>query len=120
MPGSEYSDDSRAYTVDTYDGEHHPSYKLVVTLESDFARPRVLRRNGHDVAATPRSSRTRASTRSVGDREYLLFYEGNQLQVVGWKTEDAAYWVSNTLTGDLSEDQMIAVAESMKPFSPAR
>jgi hypothetical protein len=39
---------------------------------------------------------------------------------VGWKTKDAAYWVSNTLTGDLTEDQMIAVAESMKPFSPGR
>ncbi len=61
-----------------------------------------------------------SETRKVGDREYLLFYEGNQLQVVGFKTTEAAYWVSNTLTGDLTEDQMLAVAESMKPFSPER
>ena len=55
-----------------------------------------------------RSSRTRARPGKIGDREYLLFYEGNQLQVVGWKTKEAAYWVSNTLTGSLTEDQMIA------------
>ena len=119
VPGSEYSDDSRAYTVDTYDGEHYPSYKLVFTLESDFAVPEYYGAMGTTWQNAPILENP-SDTRSVGDREYLLFYEGNQLQVVGWKTEDAAYWVSNTLTGDLSEDQMIAVAESMKPFSPAR
>ena len=31
-----------------------------------------------------------SETRKIGDRKYLLFYEGNQLQVVGFKTSEAA------------------------------
>jgi hypothetical protein len=117
VPGSSYSDDSRAYTIDTYDGEHYPAYKLVFPLESDFAVPEYYGVMGTKWTDAPILENP-SETRKVGDREYLLFYEGNQLQVVGWKTKEAAYWVSNTLTGDLTEEQMLAVAESMKPFSP--
>ena len=119
VPNSQYSEDSRAYTIDTYDGEHYPAYKLVFPLQGEFGVPEyygVMGTKWRDAPILDNPS----ETRKMGDREYLLFFEGNQLQVVGWKTKDAAYWVSNTLTGDLTEEQMIAVAESMKPFSPGR
>ncbi len=119
VPGSEYSDDSRAYKIDTYDGEHYPAYKLVFSKQSSFGVPEYYGAMGTTWLNAPILENP-SETRKVGDREYLLFYEGNQLQVVGWKTKDAAYWVSNTLTGSLTEEQMLAVAESMKPFSPGR
>ena len=119
VPGSQYSEDSRAYTIDTYDGEHYPSYKLVFSKQSSFGVPEYYGVMGTKWTRAPILENP-SETRKVGDREYMLFYEGNQLQVVGWKTKDAAYWVSNTLTGSLSEEQMLAVAESMKPFSPGR
>jgi polyisoprenyl-teichoic acid--peptidoglycan teichoic acid transferase len=117
VPGSSYSDASRAYTIDTYDGEHYPSYKLVFTKTSDFAVPEYYGVMGTKWTDAPILENP-SETRQAGDREYLLFYEGDRLQVVGWKTPQAAYWVSNTLTGTLTEEQMLAVAESMKPFSP--
>ncbi|HEX6115586.1 MAG TPA: LCP family protein [Solirubrobacterales bacterium] len=119
VPGSSYSEDSRAYSIDTYDGEHYPSYKLVFSMQSSFGVPEYYGVMGTKWTRAPILENP-SETRKIGDREYLLFYEGNQLQVVGWKTKDAAYWVSNSLTGSLSEEQMIAVAESMKPFSPER
>jgi LCP family protein required for cell wall assembly len=119
VPGSEYSDDSRAYSIDTYDGEHYPAYKLVFPLQGEFGVPEYYGAMGTKWRDAPILENP-SETRKMGDREYLLFFEGSQLQVVGWKTKDAAYWVSNTLTGDLTEDQMIAVAESMEPFSPGR
>ena len=119
VPGSSYSDDSRAYTIDTYDGEHYPSYKLVFTKTSNFAVPEYYGVMGTKWTNAPILENP-SETRRMGDREYLLFYEGDRLQVVGWKTPKAAYWVSNTLTGTLTEEQMLAVAESMKPFSPGQ
>ena len=119
VPGSAYSDASRAYTIDTYDGEHYPSYKLVFTKTSNFAVPEYYGVMGTKWTNAPILENP-SETRRMGDREYLLFYEGDRLQVVGWKTPKAAYWVSNTLTGTLTEEQMLAVAESMKPFSPGQ
>jgi polyisoprenyl-teichoic acid--peptidoglycan teichoic acid transferase len=33
---------------------------------------------------------------------------------VAWRTDRAAYWISNTLLQTLSEDQMMAIARSMR------
>ena len=49
--------------------------------------------------------------RKIDGRDYLLFYEQDKLRLVGWQTDQGSYWVSNTLTRALSEDQMLAVAD---------
>ena len=118
-PGSQYSEQSRAYEIDTYDGEHYPSYKLVFPLQSQFGVPEYYGVMGTKWSQPPILENP-SETRQIGDRKYLLFYEGNQLQVVGFKTPQGSYWVSNTLTGALSEEEMLGIAESMKPFSPER
>jgi hypothetical protein len=33
---------------------------------------------------------------------------------VAWRTKRGVYWVSNTLTQTIGEDQMIAIAASLK------
>ena len=43
-----------------------------------------------------------SETRKIGGREYLLFYNGDRLRLVGWKTKRGSYWVSNTLLQTLS------------------
>jgi LCP family protein required for cell wall assembly len=116
-PGSSYSEQSRAYTIDTYDGEHYPAYKLVFPLTGEFGVP-----DYYGVMGTkwedPPILENPSETREIGDREYLLFYEGDRLQVVGFKTPRGSYWVSNTLLGALSEAEMLGVAQSMRPYSP--
>ena len=54
--------------------------------------------------------------RTVDGREYLLFYERDKLRLVGWKTGKGSYWVNNTLTHALSEDEMLALATATKEF----
>ena len=51
--------------------------------------------------------------RKVGGREFLLFYSGDRLRLVGWKTKRGSYWVSNTLLQTLSEGEMLGVARSL-------
>ncbi len=52
----------------------------------------------------------------VDGRDYLVFYEQDRVRLVGWKTDDGAYWVNNTLTHALSEDEMFAVATAVREF----
>jgi polyisoprenyl-teichoic acid--peptidoglycan teichoic acid transferase len=57
-----------------------------------------------------------SEVREVDGREYLLFYEQDRLRLVGWTTDSGAYWVNNTLTRALSEDQMLAVANAVREY----
>jgi LCP family protein required for cell wall assembly len=116
-PGSSYSEQSRAYRINTWDGDHYPSYKLVFPITSQFGITEYYGAMGTRWKDPPILENP-SETRQVGDREYLLFYEGDRLQVVGFKTSQASYWVSNTLLGTLSEQEMLGVAESMRPYSP--
>lgn len=115
--GSTYSDDSRAYTIDTYDGKHYPSYKLVFQFGGQYGVPEYYGAMGTKWDDPPILENP-SETRQIGGREYLLFYEGDRLQLVGFKTPQGSYWISNTLLGTLSEEEMLGVAESMTPFSP--
>jgi len=56
-----------------------------------------------------------------GDREYLRFFAGDRLRLVGWKQDGNSYWISNSLLNTLSENEMMAIAESVElaPAGPA-
>ena len=47
----------------------------------------------------------------------MLYFAGSKLAMVAWKTGGAVYWISNTLTQNLSNSQMLAIASS---FTRAR
>jgi hypothetical protein len=55
-----------------------------------------------------------SEVRTVDGREYLLFYAGDRLRLVGWKEDGNAYWISNSLLESLSENEMMAVATSVE------
>ena len=38
---------------------------------------------------------------------------GSKLAIVAWRTGGAVYWISNTLTQNLSNSQMLAIAASL-------
>ena len=49
-------------------------------------------------------------------RLYLFVDDGNHIHDVGWRERGALYWVSNTLLEDLSNRQMLAIAQSARPM----
>jgi LCP family protein required for cell wall assembly len=55
-------------------------------------------------------------TRRVGGRTYLLFADGGHLHVIAWHEGGALYWLTNTLLEDLSNQQMLALARSVRPL----
>jgi polyisoprenyl-teichoic acid--peptidoglycan teichoic acid transferase len=54
-----------------------------------------------------------SETREIDGREYLLFYAGDRLRMVGWKEDGNSYWVSNSLLESLSENEMLGIATSV-------
>ena len=58
--------------------------------------------------------------RRTGGRELRLYYNGSKLHMVAFEENGAAYWVTNTLLDELSNETMIAIAKGLKPVSAAK
>jgi LCP family protein required for cell wall assembly len=54
--------------------------------------------------------------RRIGGRDYDLYYDGARLHMVVLKTDDASYWVVNTLRDSLSNETMLAIAKGLRPL----
>jgi hypothetical protein len=52
-------------------------------------------------------------TRKIGNHTYRLYTDGGRLRMVAWDTPKGVYWVSNTLTSDLSNGEMLGIASSL-------
>jgi len=52
-------------------------------------------------------------TKFVAGKRLELYANGGKLSVVAWRTARAVYWVSNTLTDDLTNSQMVGIAASL-------
>jgi polyisoprenyl-teichoic acid--peptidoglycan teichoic acid transferase len=53
-----------------------------------------------------------ARTQRIGSRDYLIVDDGSHIHDIGWRAGRVVYFVSNTLLEDLSNAQMIAIANS--------
>ena len=55
-------------------------------------------------------------TRHIGGRTYDLYYNGPNLHMVVLRTDDARYWVVNTLLDRMSNETMLAIAKGLQPI----
>jgi hypothetical protein len=51
-----------------------------------------------------------------GGRKFEIYKDGDRVRLVAWRTPQGVYWISNTLLLELSERQMLAIAESTRPL----
>jgi polyisoprenyl-teichoic acid--peptidoglycan teichoic acid transferase len=54
------------------------------------------------------------ATRVVNGRHLRLYYDGHHLRLVAFRSRRAAYWVTNTLSQSISNQQLIAIAAGLK------
>ena len=102
--------DSRAYNIVDRANKRHRSYRIVAyegrigqyygVQGTDWRSPPIL---------DDPSSRVRS-----GGRTYELFYDGSRLKLVAWRTRRGSYWISNTLLRTLNNQQMLAIARSVR------
>jgi len=56
-----------------------------------------------------------AATQQIDGRQYMLVDDGAHIQDLGWREGRVVYFVTNTLLEELSNAQMIAIAQSTQP-----
>ena len=109
--GSSFSEDvPRTYTIEANDKHRYRAYKMVVFTGFIGEYYGVMGTSWHD----PPILDSPSETRKFGRRELMLYYNGDRVRLVGWKTKRGSYWVSNTLLQTLSAREMIGVARSLK------
>jgi polyisoprenyl-teichoic acid--peptidoglycan teichoic acid transferase len=55
-------------------------------------------------------------TENIGHRHYMLIDDGSHIHVIAWREGGDLYWVNNTLLEELSNSQMIYIAQSARPL----
>jgi LCP family protein required for cell wall assembly len=119
VPGSFMSRDSRAFVIDGPGDDVYHGYKMVVDVPGDAfghgLQDEYYGVSGTDWVDAPILANP-SETRTIDGRDYSLFYDGDRLRLVGFKTNQGAYWVNNTLLQSLDEGQMLSIATSMREF----
>jgi LCP family protein required for cell wall assembly len=55
-------------------------------------------------------------SRRLGNRDFDLYYDGAHLHMAVLRTDEASYWVVNTLRDSLSNETMLAIARGLRPL----
>jgi LCP family protein required for cell wall assembly len=113
VPGSTFGTDSRTYEYENEDNKKESAYKTVIALTT----PTTLTEYYGLMGTTwedPPILRNPSEVRKIDGREYLLFYDGGRLRLVGWKEKGNSYWLNNTLLQSIGEAEMLAMATSIR------
>ncbi len=97
----------RAYKLE--DQQHKPHHAYVVVWQQnnlgeyyDF--------EGSDWLNPPLFAHAR--TQTIDGRNYRFVNDGSHIHVIGWRSDNVLYWLTNTLLESLSNQQMLALAKS--------
>ncbi len=101
----------RAYTLKDQQGNLHHAY-VVVWQENTIGGYYDF--EGSDWLNPPLFAHAR--TQTIDGRSYRLVDDGAHIHVIGWRSGDVLYWLTNTLLEELSNAQMIALAKSAQPL----
>ncbi len=113
--GSSYESPSpgeypRAYTLRDLNHRSHAAYRLTLVVNPSLGQYYGIEGmtwQHPPILGSP------TKTKFVAGKRLELYANGGKLSVVAWRTARAVYWVSNTLTDDLTNSQMVGIAASL-------
>jgi polyisoprenyl-teichoic acid--peptidoglycan teichoic acid transferase len=100
----------RAYLLHDQQGISHYAYRM--TLEINPILGEYYGVQGTTWLNPPILSKP-TETKTVNGKQLLLFADGGKLSLVAWRTANAVYWISNTLTENIPNRQLVAIAASL-------
>jgi polyisoprenyl-teichoic acid--peptidoglycan teichoic acid transferase len=112
LKGANYSgpEQPRIYTLKDETGKKHQAYRLVLDAPGVGAYYGI---QGMTWKAPPILDKPDRVIKR-GRRHLRLYYDGRKLRLVAWRARKAVYWVSNTLTQSLSNEEMLDIASSLR------
>ncbi len=106
----------RDYLIHAPDGTAYPVYTEVF---ADGGLGQFYDVQGTTWTAAPAFANP-DQTIQVGKRVYDLYYDGQNLQTIAWHENGAVYWVHNTLTNDVGDGELLAIAEQTEPITGSK
>jgi polyisoprenyl-teichoic acid--peptidoglycan teichoic acid transferase len=107
---TELAPNPRRYVLRGLHGHRYAAYRL--TLVEDAVKGQYYGIQGTTWRNPPLLAAAH-QTRKIGNRTFRLYMDGGRLRMVAWDTPKGVYWVSNTLTSDLSNGEMLGIASSL-------
>jgi hypothetical protein len=52
--------------------------------------------------------------KTIGDRNYKLYYDGDRLRQVAWQTDRGSFWISNSYIDTIPNEDMLKIATSFR------
>ena len=100
----------RAYLLHDRQGVAHYSYRMTLSINPVLGQY-------YGVQGTtwlnPPILQDPTQTETVNGKQLMLFANGGKLSLVAWRTAGAVYWVSNTLTDNIGNRQLVGIAASL-------
>ncbi|MDQ6804358.1 MAG: hypothetical protein M3065_05205, partial [Actinomycetota bacterium] len=100
----------RGYMLHDRSGQPHAAYRMTLVINpalGEYYGVEGTTWRAPPILGSPQQTRT------VHGKRLLLYLNGHHIATVGWRTAQAAYWVSNTLNDALSNAAMIDIAASL-------
>jgi polyisoprenyl-teichoic acid--peptidoglycan teichoic acid transferase len=107
-PPSEFANAyPRGYTIHDQQGKTHAAYRITIALNpllGEYYGVQGTTWQNPPLLASP------SGTRNVGGKHLLLYAQGGKITNVAWHTRHGVYWISNTLTTDIPNGEMVSMA----------
>ena len=103
----------RVYTIRDRAGRAHQAYRIVIQQGGGAGQYYGVQGT---TWRTPPLLKSPSERRRMRGRTYDLYYDGKLLRAVAWRTPRAVYWVSNTLSLALTNQQMLGLGRSLTRF----
>jgi LCP family protein required for cell wall assembly len=100
----------RAYEIHDPHGVPHAAYRIVMAFNSNLGQYYGVQGTTWrhaPILSSPQEMRV------IAGKRLELHFDGRRLRLVAWRTAQGVYWVSNTLSLDLSNQQMLGLAASL-------
>ena len=104
---------SRSFLIDGPGDDEYRGYKFVLGIPGPAGFTEYFGVSGTDWESPPILDNP-TDTKEIEGREYQFYFDGDRLRLIAWKNRQASYWVNNTLLQTLDEDEMLAIARSVR------
>jgi LCP family protein required for cell wall assembly len=111
-PGAQFIAPPRAYDIINRQNRGFRAFRIVIATGKIGEYYGVQGMTWKD----PPILKSPSNVQKQDGQKYMIFRDGPRVRLIAWRTGGGTYWISNTLSENLSEQQMMDIARSTKPL----